>query len=170
MKYDAIENIKIDGKFLKAICFKPKIAPFIISIIGILLLLINNILARLLGLFFIVMAIFVLYKVKDFKVLDIFDNGVLIYGDKDNKTGLFINYDDLKQWGINHDNGHDTIEFILNNDEKIIKDTFEANRAYRVLYQLLREKEAKYIRAQKNKELNFNIPDALNNIKNQYKK
>ena len=168
MEYKDLREVKTEGQFLKAICFKPKIAILICLIIGIALMFINNLYARLLAALCILMSFVVFKFVKDFKVIDIFDKGVLIY--KGENNGAFINFDDIEMWAIRHEDGHDTIEFNLNNGDKIFVDSFEVSRAYNTLYSLIKEKEEKYIRAQKNKELNFSIPDALNNIKKKYKK
>ena len=170
MEYKDIKDIKLEGKFLKAVCFKPKIAPLICLILGILLMIPNNLYVRLMGLVFIIMSFIVFKFVKDYKVLDIFDNGVLLYDIDNNNKEDFINFDDIEMWTVKHENGHDTIEFTLKDGELIIKDSFEADRAYRLLYNLLKEKEERYIQAQKNKELDFNIPKALNNIKNKFNK
>ena len=163
-----VEEVKPEGQFLKAVCFKPKRAIYSCFIIGVALMFINNLYARLLGIFFMAMSVVVLKMVNDHKVIDIFDKGVMIYGDDENKTACFIKYDDIVEWNIRHEDGHDTICFDLGNDQKIYKDSFEVDSAYRTLYGLMREKESGYIKAQKLKETSLSIPDALNNIKNKY--
>jgi hypothetical protein len=170
LEFKKTEDIKPEGNFVKAICFKPKRAPIICIAIGICLLIPNNTIVRLLGLFFIAMAILVLKYVKDYKVMDIFDKGVMIYGDQENKTACFINFDQIEMWSIKHEDGQDTIIFDLGEKGKIIKESFEADKAYRALYVLIREKEENYIIAQKNKDKPLSIPDALNNIKNTFLK
>ncbi|MBO7699044.1 MAG: hypothetical protein J6S38_08450, partial [Erysipelotrichaceae bacterium] len=59
----------------------------------------------------------------------------------------------------------DAIMLELESGEKLFKDTFEVDKVYRTLYSLIREKEDKYIEAQKNKDRPLSIPDALENIK-----
>ena len=166
MEFVNIEEVKTEGTFVKAICFKPKTAPIICMIIGVILILLRNIYTIVLGAFFIVMALLVLKLVEDYKVMDIFDKGVMIYGDKENKTACFIPFEQIKMWSIKREDGHDLIEFELESGEIIGRDTFEADKAYRTLYTLVREKEDKYIAAQKNKDRPLSIPDALENIKN----
>ena len=166
MEFVNIEEIKTEGTFVKAICFKPKTAPIICMIIGVILILLRNIYTIVLGAFFIVMALLVLKLVEDYKVMDIFDKGVMIYGDKENKTACFIPFEQIKMWSIKREDGHDLIEFELESGEIIGRDTFEADKAYRTLCTLVREKEDKYIAAQKNKDRPLSIPDALENIKN----
>ncbi len=165
MEFINIEEVKTQGNFVKAVCFKPKTAPVICAITGVLLILFRNIYTIILGVFFIIMALLVLKLVEDYKVLDIFDQGIMIYGDKENKTACFIPFTDLKVWSIKRENGHDLIEFELENGEKIGRETFEVDKAYRALIRLVREKEDKYIEAQKNKDRPLSIPNALENIK-----
>ena len=52
----------------------------------------------------------------------------------------------------------------------IIKDTFEADQAYKALYSLVKEKDERYLKALKDREKPLSIPDALNNIKRSFKK
>lgn len=165
MEFRNIEEIKTKGNFVKAICFKPKKAPIVCAIIGVLLIALRNIYTIILGVFFIAMAVLVIKLVEDYKVMDIFDQGILIYGDRENKTGCFIPFTDIKVWSIKREDGHDLVELELESGEKIGRETFEADKAYRSLYSLIREKEDKYIEAQKNKDRPLSIPDALENFK-----
>lgn len=163
-----VEEVKTKGQFLKAICFKPKTAPIICMIMGIGLIAVRNIYTIILGVFFILMSLLVLIFVKDFKTVDIFDKGVMIYGDRENKTACFIDYDDIVMWAIRHENGHDTIEFNLGNGQQFVKDSFEVDKAYKTLNSLIKEKEYRYLEMQKNRKVNLSIPDAINNIRKKY--
>lgn len=170
LEYRPVEEVKPEGNFLKAVCFKPKMAPIICIAIGIAMLLVPNTLVRLLGLFFIAMSVAVIVLVADHKVVDIFDKGVMVYGDNENKTALFIPFEDIKEWSVKHEEGHDVIMFDLGDDRKIYKDSFEADTVFRTLNKLIREKESNYIKVQKAREKSLSIPDALRNIKKSFKK
>ncbi len=166
--YLPVEEVKTEGRFVKAICFKPKTAPIIMIVIGILMFLPRILLLAVLGLFFIAMSALVLVFVKDYKVFDIFDQGIMFYGDKEAKLACFIPFDDIKTWTVKRDNGHDTAEFTLQDDSRIIKDSFEVDKAFRVLYGLIREKEEKYLKAKKAREKQLSIPEAMENIRNRF--
>ena len=168
LEYRPIEEVKSEGNFVKAILFKPKVAPFIIGAFGLGLLFVNHMLVRVLGAFFILMAFLVLKEVKDFKVMDIFDKGILFYGDKEAKYACFVPFEMIKEWTVIRESGHDTVEFDLGNNMKIYKDTFEVEKAYNTLNSLIREKEKNYIRNQKSKMLS--IPETFENIKKKYMK
>ena len=168
LRYLKVEEVKTEGTFLCAVNFKPKMPIIICAVLGLLLLLIDNFICRLLGAFVILFAFFVFKEVNDYKVMDIFDKGVMFYGDKDAKLACFVPFNRISQWNIDRENGHDTVEFTLDDNKVIYKDTFEASKAYRVLYKLIKEKEKNYIRAQKNKYVT--IPEAFENIKRRMKK
>ncbi|MBQ1566583.1 MAG: hypothetical protein IIZ80_01680 [Erysipelotrichaceae bacterium] len=168
MEFVNIEEVNTEGSFVKAICFKPKTAPIICMIIGVLLLVLRNIYTIILGAFFIIMAFLVLKFVEDYKVMDIFDKGIMFYGDKECRSACFIPFEQIRMWSIKREDGHDLVEFELENGEKIGRDTFEADKAYRALYALIKEKEDKYITAEKNKDRPLSIPDALENIKSYF--
>ena len=161
LKYVPIEKVKTEGDFAKAICFKPEVAPIVCGVVGILLLLINNTIARVLGAFFLVMAALVLFLVKDYKVMDIFSKGILLYGDFEAKTGCFINYDEIDTWEVEHVQGHDTIQLYLKNGETIVKDSFQADKAMRAMFQFIKEKEIRYIKAEKARKRGLKLPDFL---------
>ena len=168
IEYRPVEELTVEGQFRKAVCFKPKRAPFFCIILGALFLIPNNLIVRILGIFFIAMGLFVLLEVKDYKVMDLFDTGVMVYGDRDNKTAFFLPYEDVKEWEVTHENGHDTIEFLLEDGRSIIKDSFEADNAYKELYVLIKEKERRYIQAEKDREKPLSIPDAMANIRKSF--
>ena len=168
MEYLPVEEVKAQGRFIKAIGFKPKAAPLIVAAMGIALLLPNSLYSRLLGILMIALAALVLLKVKDYKVMDIFDKGIMFYGDRDAKYAFFLPFDEVTMWKMEREAGHDSIVFELNNGLKIIKDTFEANKVYKTLYPLIREKEYNYIKMEKARETQLSIPEALDNIKKKF--
>ena len=163
LKYLNIEEVKSEGNFIRAISFKPKMPIVVTGVAGIALLFVNNIFARILGAFFILLAFFVFKEIEDYKVMDIFDKGIMIYGDKKAKLACFIPFEMIQEWSVNRDNGHDTVEIKLAENNIIYKDTFEASKVYKTLYSLLKEKEKNYIKAQKSKHLS--IPEAFENIR-----
>ncbi len=169
-EFGDVRECKSEGSFVKAICFTPKKAPIICILMGILLLIPKSLFSRILGVFFIAMAIAVLRLVKDYKVMDIFDKGIMFYGDRKAVTALFIPFEEIESWNVNHENGHDSVEIRLKDGRMLARDTFEADRAYKVLYSLLREKDEKYIRALKDREKSLSIPDALENIRKTFRR
>ena len=163
IEYTKVEDVKPEGSFIRAITFKPKFAPILVGAFGIAMLFINNTIVRILGAFCVLLAFVVLKEVQDYKVMDIFDKGVMFYGDREAKTACFVPYDSVKQWSVDREGGHDTLMFELTDNKVVMVDTFEASKAYRTLYSLVKEKEKNYIRLKNSKYLS--IPEAFENIK-----
>ncbi len=168
MEYLPVEEVKPQGRFIKAIGFKPKAAPLIVTAMGIALLIPNNLYSRLLGFLMIALAALVFLKVNDYKVMDIFDQGITFYGDANAKYAYFLPFSEIAMWKMEREAGHDSIVFELNNGLKIIKDTFEANKVYKTLYPMIKEKEFNYIKMEKAKQTQLSIPEAFENIKKKY--
>ena len=155
--YQKLEDIQINSELVKSIMFKPKKAPIIIIVVGAPLMFVNIFLVRLLGAFFIIMALVVLRFVEDRKVIDIYKEGCLIYHPRDNSLGYYLKYDDVVEWKVNHESGHDQIIFTLKDGNKTFFDSFEINKAYEALDSVLHDKEERAIQAKKNKETHWEI-------------
>ena len=170
IEYLNVEEVKPQGQFLKAIGFKPKAAPLICIAVGIAMIAVLNIYTIILGVFFAGMGILVLALVKDYKVLDIFDKGIMLYEGEEAKKACFIPYDDIKMWSVRHENGSDIIEFELNDGTKITRVSFEASKVYRTLINLIKEKEDRYLKIQKERKISSSIPDIVNNLRDRFMK
>jgi hypothetical protein len=161
-----INEIRPAGKPLKAITYKPYSACYICIAAGIGMLLLRQWVFLVLGAVFIFAAVFVLWKIKDHKVLDIYQEGVLIYGTGDETKGLFVKYDDLKEWTTkSSQGGSEAVYFLLSNGIQIYKDTFQAAAAYRELIKLQETKESEHIRLEKMKGEPFSLKKVTNFFK-----
>ena len=170
MEYLPVEEVKTQGRFIKAIGFKPKTAPVVVAAMGFALLIPDSLYSRLLGFLMIALAAAVFLKVKDYKVMDIFDQGIMFYEGTDAKHALFLPFGDISVWRTNSKDGQDFLEFELNDGSKIVKSTFETGKAYRTLYPLINEKEYNHIRIKQNKESQPSIPEAIHSIKDRFLK
>ncbi|NLZ75092.1 MAG: hypothetical protein GX914_01155 [Erysipelotrichia bacterium] len=153
IEYVDIAELKPEGKLIKAIGFKSKLSETIALMVGIALCATLNIYAIILGLFFIVLSVVVMVLVKDYKTIDIYEKGVIIYNSNDVTKAAYIPYKDLQEWGGKYSEygSSEAIMFKLKDGETIYKNTFLANRAYIYLNRLLSEKESKAIAAEKRK-------------------
>ena len=167
--FKKIEELNINSKLVKNVMFKPKAAPIICMIVGLALIIVNNFLVRLLAAIFILMAFIVFKYVEDKKVADIYTDGCLIYNPKDSTMGYFVKYDDIKEWEVTHDNGHDSIIFTFNDGNRTFFDTFQANKAYDALNSVIHDKEKRVVQAKKNKEMHFEIRNPLDWFKKKKK-
>lgn len=155
--YKKIEEIEINSKLIKSIHFKPIKAPIVCLIVGLALMFVNNLLVRIMAAFFVVMALLVFKFVEDKKVADVYEDGCLIYNPNDQSLAYFVNFSDIKQWEVSHDNGHDSIIFTFNDDNRTLFDTFQINQAYEALNQVIHDKERRVVEAKKNKEKHWEI-------------
>lgn len=170
IKYQKLEEVKPDTKLICSASFKPTLAPIIICVAGIGLLFINNLWTRLLGVFFIAMPLLVIFLVKDKKTMDVYENGCLIFNPSNSELAYFINFDDIEEWDVLHESGHDTVEFVFPDKNRAVVDTFQTNKIYNALDKVCRQKNHVQVQERKNKELNLNPIDAFRNIVNRKKK
>lgn len=176
IRYKKVDEIEIKTSLLDSISFKPKKAPIICIVFGMAFFAIKSIWAILLGLFMIVMAIFVIKFVEDKKVIDIYQDGALIYKPDDNQYAYFLKYSDIVEWEVKDENGHDYISFKFADGYKMIVETFEITRVYNALDQVIHDKEARAIQHEKNKSIKWanpldtikNLPNILKNIKDKF--
>lgn len=174
IRYQHMKDIKTKGRIDRIVLFKPVGAPIACIIMGIGLIALslkidNKWPLIVLGVFFILMALSVLFLVKDKKVCDVYSEGVLLYNPYDSNYAWFLDYDLVKEWGVNHVDGHDVISFTLTDLNKVGFDSFQADKAYKSINKFIPEKNEKVIKAKKSREksLHFNnwIKDRINTIK-----
>jgi len=168
LKYQKREKVEPKGDLEKVILFKPVKAPIVCLIAGVGLLIINNLLVRILGLFFILMSVLVIALVKDYKVMDIFNKGVMVYNDKDAEYCCFIDYEDIKTWDVKHENGQDKIIFEMEDGSIVERQTFQADNSRNTLMKYMKEKEIRYIKAKKSNENPLSIPDTFKVVKEKF--
>lgn len=114
------------------------------------------------------MAISVIAFVKDHPVLDIYENGCLVYNSNDATKVVFIDFDIVDMWKPERDGGNDKIIFIFNDGSKLPISTFHANKIYKILDSLQHEKLERVVKARKSEALIATNP--IENIKNIFKK
>jgi len=168
LRYKKREEVEPIGTFEKVIMFKPRLAPAVCLITGILLMFVNNIGVRILAGFFILMALLVIILVKDYKVMDIFSDGVMVYNDRIGEYCCFIKYEDIKIWEVKYAGGQNMIVFEMNDGSFVERESFQADKARRVFMKRMREKELKYIKAKRSSEKPLNIKETFNVIKDKF--
>ncbi|MBO4218266.1 MAG: hypothetical protein J5694_06265 [Erysipelotrichaceae bacterium] len=163
LEYFDISEIKPADQPLKAITYKPYVPCYICVAAGVGMLLLRHWAFLVLGLIFIGLSLFVLFKIKDHKVLDIYSDGVLIYSLNEESKGIYVRYDDLAEWTTKSaQGGSECVYFLLADGTQIYKDTFQALTAYRQLIKLMPEKESEHIRMEKLKGEPFSFSKIVN--------
>lgn len=161
--YQNVEDINVDSNIVQTIMFKPVKAPIICFVAGVAMLFINILLFRILGAFFILMAIVVYFGIKDKKVVDVHEKGLVIYNSSNQSLAYYLDFNDIKMWEVNHDNGHDSIIFTLTDNQRAVIDTFQIEKAYDAIDKQIHDKEKRAIEAKKNKEKHWEIRNPLKN-------
>lgn len=171
LKYKNIEEIKVDSKLIVSAAFKPTMKPiFVISIFGVALLFVNVWLVRILGLFFILFPILVISLVKDKKTIDVYEKGCVIYNSKDQSLAYYLDFENIEEWDVTHESGHDTIIFTLLDGNRALVDTFQTDKIYAALNKIIPDKSHIAVLERKNKEVNASPIDALKNLMAKKKK
>ena len=116
------------------------------------------------------MAATVVFLIKDYKVMDIFEEGIEVYGDPEAKTAAFIRFENIRQWGVTHENGRDLITLQLADGSVIARSTFQAGKPYKALVSRIPQKEDRYVQMLENRQKIPSIPEVINNIKDKLTK
>ena len=153
--YQPTGEVKAEGNFVKNINFKPTVPIYVCIIAGVLICLVKGLLFKLLGAFFILMGLIVLFAIKDYKVMDIFDKGIMFYSDKNGQMASFVKYDLIASWKCDKDNANDRLVFTLQDGSRIERSTFQVNAAYNAINTYIPEKEENHIRRGKERAQTF---------------
>ena len=171
LKYKKVEEVIPNSKLVLSGAFKPFASTAIIIVVGLALLIFApTIWFKGLGAFFIAIAAFVLFFVKDKKTIDIYETGCVIYHTKDQNLAYFLDFNDVEEWDVIHESGHDTIEFTLQDKNRAVVDTFQTNKIYNALDKVIPEKQHLVVLKKRNKELNVSPVDAIKNLMAKKKK
>jgi len=159
-KYQPEDTIVREGNLLATINYLPQTAFIICGILGVLLCVTWLWGLVILGIFIIVLTIFVKIYVKDYKVVDVYDTNLIIYA-LDSDEVRRVDFDSVTEWTCKKGtSGADSLMFKLSDGEVIYKDTFMIGKAYRVINKLMPDKESQAIRDRENakKKLKLDIP------------
>ncbi len=139
MEKVSIEKVN-SKKIVKEVYFRPKTEIIVVMIIGIALLIFNNLWSRIFGVVLIGIASAVIYLVKDRKVLTIADDALYVYLEDGSINE--IKFDEIDEWGCNaNNNGPGSLLVSLNNQQMIKVTTYQVEKIRTTLTRLLLSKE-----------------------------
>lgn len=171
LTYSKVEEIKIDSPFIETVTFKPKAAPVICLIAGAVFCFIPVLAARILGCFFMIFAFVVIRYVEDRKVMDVYQDGALIYNGADQSLAFWLDFNSVTEWRVDRGNGQDKIIFIFADGSKLPVISFNISKAYYALDKVIHDKEERVIQHEKNKQMKWANPvDTLKNLGNIFTK
>ncbi len=162
IEYKDVKKVETQGKLVKEIGYKPIGATVVGLVISVGLIVLRNKFSIILGLFFLILDLIVLFAVKDYKVMDIYENGVLIYDLENTSLVYFLPFDQISKWTVKRENGaNDAVYFQLTSQAEIYKNTFQSAKAFRCLNSLIGEKEEMAI---KSKEYGNKVDISFKNL------
>ena len=97
-----ISEVEIDSNHLATIMYKNNLAIYVVAVISIVLIITLNIWGIIFGILLLAVCLFVIFKIKDYKCFEIYQDAILIYSDKKDDTVIKINYHDIKEWTVNN--------------------------------------------------------------------
>lgn len=147
-KFDYVnsDSIELKGHLDRKIHYRSNFSIWSCLIAGIAIMLIPGWISKILGLFFVLMALGVYFYVPDRPTLDIYDDGVVVYHSDQLDLAMFLPYENIVEFEGNNNNGAETIRFLMDNQQVIIKETFNTGDALRGLRKYIQPKEAREIK------------------------
>ncbi len=156
-----IGEIKNEGKLIQEIFYKPKGATVVCLLVGLCFIVTLHPAAIALGIFILAVALFVIFKIKNYKTIGVYDRYLIIYATKDQNYARRIELDEIQEWTVKSGEGiSDALMLKLQDGEVLFKDTFQIGLVYKSLNKVIPEKETRKIReeANKKKKLKFSWP------------
>ena len=142
-KGNLIDIDSIDSSKKKTtIMYKMNYKIFVIGMLFLMIIVSFNKITRTIGYVFIAIACFVYFKTKDQKVMEIYDDSIVVYDTDEPNTVIFIDYDNLFSYSCNqYEKGFNTVTLRTNDGDVIYCETFETNKVNRALKKLIPNKE-----------------------------
>ena len=159
-EFENIDDMQENGKFLGHISYKPNNAGIGVMIIGCACTFIfRNMFGILFGGFLLILSAIVFFCVKDHKVMDVYDDALVLYDHRDETRVLRLPLEEIQEWNVNRNNSY-LIALTLKDGEQLGAQTFNVNRVYNLLKKVLPAKSTEEImqkRVQSQKGAGFSI-------------
>lgn len=131
-------DIEITGTLKEKISLKPVARIILRGVIGIALCFLRTRMTIIAGIFFLVIAVAGYFLIKDKPVMDIYDDAVVVYDEKDDTKACKIIYEDLNMWSV--DSTNNKVYFTLQDDSVISVNNSRYLKAYDTLIKLIPDK------------------------------
>ena len=148
--YTNIEEIEKGEKLLAEVRYKNNMGAYVMIPVAIALIITRNVFCIVFAVLVLLASYFAITKVRDKKVMDVYNNCVILYDDKDESLGLRINPDDILEWTLKDSNQNgNSIDITLTNGERLSKVTFQTVKGYNAMRDLVPAKESRVIQLNK---------------------
>ncbi len=160
-----ISDLHIKGNKVATIMYKMNVMTFIIGMLAIVILVSFVQTARIIGYIFAAVACFVYFSIKDQKVMEIYDDCIVLYDTEEINKVLLINLDNLSSYSCNkYEDGFNIVVLRTETGDAIYCETYESNKANKYLRKIAKDKDLH------NQELNnYQSGNLFSNIKTKIK-
>lgn len=142
--YVLVSQITVSGILIKTTMYKNNTAVYLAIPIALGLILIRHVLTIITGLVILAAIFFALTRVKDRKVVDMYDDCLVIYDEKDPELARKLLLEDIYEWTIRDSNQNASCAiFTMNYGERITRNTFQLVKCYNTLRDLMPDKESR---------------------------
>ena len=139
-----VSQITVNGTFVKTIMYKNNTAVYLAIPIALGLILIRHVLTIITGLVILAAVFFALTKVKDRRVVEMYDDCLVIYDEKDPELARKLLLEDIYEWTIRDSNQNASCAiFTMNYGERVSRNTFQLVKCYNTLRDLMPDKESR---------------------------
>lgn len=136
-QFEHISELKENGKLLGSITYKPSRAILAVMIVGCAcIILFRNTFGLVFGGFLLILSSLVFFKVKDHKVMDVYDDALILFDNHDETRVLRLTLDEIVEWNVNRDENY-LITLKLKEGEQLGAQTFQVNEAHALLKKVL---------------------------------
>lgn len=148
--YASGQETNENGNLLGSVAFKPTGTMIIIAAVGIAALLWHNLFGIMFGGFCLLMDGIIRFKVKDHRVMDVYDDAVIIFDRVDEQKGTRIPLDIISRWEVNR-NQNFAITLFLEDGVTFSSMSYEVSKAQKLLKKVLKGKSTEDIQIAKNR-------------------
>lgn len=139
-QFEHINELEENGKLLGSITYKPSRAILAVMIVGCAcIILFRNTFGLVFGGFLLILSSFVFFKVKDHKVMDVYDDALILFDNHDETRVLRLTLDEIVEWNVNRDENY-LITLKLKDGEQLGAQTFQVNEVHSLLKKVLPRK------------------------------
>ena len=141
-KYIPVDQIEITGTLEKRVMFKNPIPAYATALTGAAMFLLKNTTTTVIGILLIICALCYIFLVKDRNTVDVYDDCVVVYDEKDAKLARKIMYDEITEWSFFDSNVRNScIILTLSDNTQIATTTFQLAKYFNALRKTIPQKE-----------------------------
>ena len=155
------EKIQNEQKKLTTVMYKNNTATYAMFVISLILIITRNVWGIVIGAILLLCAIFVHFKIKDFKVMEIYENCVVLFDKKSGELSNIIYNNYVQEWNIvNTEGSCNFIRFLLKDQNTISVESYQLNKAFDTLQKTMptKEKMAKQLKSLSTEKIKLENP------------